>query len=162
MIDLFLRVEVIRKNVSDFSYNPCGIVLIDEPETHLHLSLQYQVLPTLTTLFPNIQFIVATHSPAVISSIKNITVFDLSSKETKSNEVVGQSFSQLMVGHLGLDNEFSNEADQIFKQVNDAVDLHKTNKQALKSALQEIFDENEQYLSATLRLELESMILVNA
>ncbi len=97
LMDLFTRLDLIRKAVGDFTYNPCGIVLIDEPETHLHLSLQYQVLPILTTLFPNIQFIVATHSPAVISSILNVTVFDLTSKETLSDEAVGKSFSEMPI-----------------------------------------------------------------
>ncbi|MCY7357087.1 MAG: ATP-binding protein, partial [Rudanella sp.] len=67
VMDLFTRVNLICKQANDFTYDPCGIVLIDEPETHLHLQLQEQVLPLLTNLFPNIQFIVATHSPAVVA-----------------------------------------------------------------------------------------------
>lgn len=54
-----------------------GIVLIDEIDTHLHLELQRTVLPFLTTLFPNIQFIVTTHSPFILSSIDNAVIFDL-------------------------------------------------------------------------------------
>jgi hypothetical protein len=73
LMDLTLRVDLIRKQVQDNTYNPCGVVLIDEPEEHLHLELQEQVLPLLTRLFPNVQFIVATHSPAVIASIRNVT-----------------------------------------------------------------------------------------
>jgi len=46
-----------------------GIVLIDEIELHLHPSWQQQILPTLQTIFPNIQFIVTTHSPQVVSSV---------------------------------------------------------------------------------------------
>ena len=57
-----------------------GIVLIDEIETHLHIELQKKVLPFLTKMFPNIQFIVSTHSPFVISSISNAVVFDLENK----------------------------------------------------------------------------------
>lgn len=86
LMDLFMRVDLIRKQVNDYSYNPCGIVLIDEPETHLHLELQEQVLPLLTSLFPNIQFIAATHSPAVIASIKQATIFDLTTKESRTSE----------------------------------------------------------------------------
>jgi hypothetical protein len=43
-----------------------GIVLIDEADLHLHLDLQYRVLPKLITLFPNIQFIISAHSPLVV------------------------------------------------------------------------------------------------
>ncbi len=43
--------------------NVTGIVLIDEIDKHLHLKLQKEILPTLFNLFPNIQFIVSSHSP---------------------------------------------------------------------------------------------------
>lgn len=40
-----------------------GIVLIDEIEKHLHISLQRVVLPQLFKIFPNVQFIISSHSP---------------------------------------------------------------------------------------------------
>lgn len=40
-----------------------GIVLIDEIDKHLHIKLQKEVLPTLLILFPNIQFVISSHSP---------------------------------------------------------------------------------------------------
>lgn len=40
-----------------------GIVLIDEVDKHLHIKLQKEILPKLFNLFPNIQFIVSSHSP---------------------------------------------------------------------------------------------------
>lgn len=40
-----------------------GIVLIDEIDLHLHTELQNEILPNLIALFPNIQFIVTSHSP---------------------------------------------------------------------------------------------------
>ncbi|MBW3021263.1 AAA family ATPase [Candidatus Woesearchaeota archaeon] len=40
-----------------------GIVLIDEVDKHLHIKLQKEVLPKLFDLFPNVQFIVSSHSP---------------------------------------------------------------------------------------------------
>lgn len=42
-----------------------GIVLIDEIDKHLHIRLQKEALPKLMRLFPNIQFIITTHSPFV-------------------------------------------------------------------------------------------------
>jgi energy-coupling factor transporter ATP-binding protein EcfA2 len=42
-----------------------GIVVVDEADLHLHLSLQYEVLPRLITLFPKIQFIISVHAPMV-------------------------------------------------------------------------------------------------
>ena len=40
-----------------------GIVLIDEVDKHLHIKLQKEVLPKMFKLFPNVQFIVSSHSP---------------------------------------------------------------------------------------------------
>jgi predicted ATP-dependent endonuclease of OLD family len=59
------------------AYKAKGIVLIDEIEAHLHIELQKNILPLLTTLFPNIQFIVSTHSPFILNSIENAVVHDL-------------------------------------------------------------------------------------
>lgn len=158
LMDLFVRLDLIRKNVGNVTYDPCGIVLIDEPETHLHLSLQYQVLPILTKLFPNVQFIVATHSPAVISSIKNVTVFDLTSKETLSDEVIGKSFSELMVSHFGLDNEFSTLTDEIFDEFNAVLRENRKNISLRNEKLKELISKHERYISPTMRFELEAKL----
>ena len=46
-----------------------GIVLIDEVDMHLHPRWQQIVLVQLREAFPNIQFIVTTHSPQVLSTV---------------------------------------------------------------------------------------------
>ena len=48
--------------------NACGTVLIDEIEAHLHPAWQKMILKVITGMFPNLQFIVTTHSPYVIAS----------------------------------------------------------------------------------------------
>jgi predicted ATP-binding protein involved in virulence len=40
-----------------------GIVLIDEVDKHLHIKLQKEALPKLFKLFPNVQFVLSSHSP---------------------------------------------------------------------------------------------------
>jgi predicted ATPase len=45
-----------------------GIVLLDEIDLHLHPSLQRALVPRLRKALPNVQFIVTTHSPLVLSS----------------------------------------------------------------------------------------------
>lgn len=57
-----------------------GIVLIDEIETHLHVKLQQAIMPALTQMFPNLQFIISTHSPLVLNSVDNAVIFDLENK----------------------------------------------------------------------------------
>ncbi len=66
--------------------NPSGIVIIDELELHLHPSIAQEILNSLKTSFPNIQFVASTHSPLVITNFKqdeNNVIFRLS--EEKGN-----------------------------------------------------------------------------
>lgn len=46
-----------------------GIVLIDELEQHLHPAWQEQIIASLRTQFPKVQFIATTHSPILVSSM---------------------------------------------------------------------------------------------
>ncbi|RDL29728.1 hypothetical protein DA099_15720 [Photobacterium damselae] len=48
-----------------------GIVVIDEIELHLHPKWQQEIVIGLQMTFPNIQFIVTTHSPQVLSTVDN-------------------------------------------------------------------------------------------
>ena len=55
-----------------------GVVLIDEIELHMHPAWQRNILHKLTNIFPNIQFIITTHSPQVLGEIKdNFNIFSL-------------------------------------------------------------------------------------
>ena len=152
ILDLLIRTDIIRSQEENYNFNPTGIVLIDEPDVHLHIEMQYQILPMLTKLFPNIQFIVATHSPAIISSIENAVVFDISTQEKVENKLAGSSFSEKMITHLGLENEFSHIAEDIFKQIDDAYNEKSSSK------LKQILFDNEKYITPSLRLEIESRI----
>ena len=49
-----------------------GIVLIDEVDMHLHIKLQKEILPELFNLFPNLQFIVSSHSPFLNMGLADI------------------------------------------------------------------------------------------
>lgn len=53
------------------------VITIDEPENHLHPSMQRELIPNLINAFPNAQFIVATHSPFIIGSSKKSQVYAL-------------------------------------------------------------------------------------
>lgn len=54
-----------------------AIVLIDEVDLHLHPSWQQRVLPDLMRTFPQAQFIVSTHSPQVLTTVKPEHVVEL-------------------------------------------------------------------------------------
>ena len=67
--DIAYRMAVLNPNSAEILSTP-GIVLIDEVDLHLHPKWQSRILGDLLRIFPNLQFIVSTHAPKVISSVK--------------------------------------------------------------------------------------------
>lgn len=68
MADLARRMIMLNP-LLDNPFEGSGIVLIDEIELHLHPQWQQDIIENLRSLFPNIQFIITTHSPIVLSTI---------------------------------------------------------------------------------------------
>ena len=89
------------KSLSDF--NVQGIVLIDEIETHLHIDLHKKVLPFLMAFFPKIQFIVTTHSPFVLTSVKGAVIYDLETN-VRVEDLSAYSFDSVVEGYFDIDN----------------------------------------------------------
>ncbi|MDR1556944.1 MAG: AAA family ATPase [Tannerellaceae bacterium] len=58
-----------RSYILNGDTNSSGIVIIDEIDLHLHPSLEQNVIQRLHETFPDIQFIISTHSALVISNI---------------------------------------------------------------------------------------------
>ena len=88
--------------VSDMLYHVCqtcppgaklvdnhGVVMVDEIDLHLHPKWQLIVLPTLSKAFPNIQFIVTSHSPLVVGSLEwmNILLMDFADGKSVAERV---------------------------------------------------------------------------
>ena len=99
VVDLILKMQ--DKNQLTKAYECEGIVLVDEIETHLHLELQKVIMPLLTKTFPNIQFIVTTHSPFVLSSLSNAVAFDLEHQEV-IEDLTEYSYESLAEGYFGV------------------------------------------------------------
>jgi predicted ATP-binding protein involved in virulence len=138
-MELLMRLEGADALVA---YDRPAIVLIDEIETHLHVELQKRVLPYLTRMFPNIQFIVATHSPFVITSLENAVVFDLEKKEQLENpsfysyETIVESFLDTDMYSAQLKSYFERYKELCFKERTP--------------------EENEEFLRAKAELEIMS------
>jgi predicted ATP-binding protein involved in virulence len=54
-----------------------GVVMIDEIDLHLHPKWQRHVVGDLMKAFPNIQFVVTTHSPFIVQSLKSDEIWNL-------------------------------------------------------------------------------------
>jgi len=73
VVDIAFRSALLNKVMyGDEAYKYThGTVIIDEIDEHLHPELQVRILKALHETFPNIQFIVSTHAPLVMSSVEN-------------------------------------------------------------------------------------------
>lgn len=100
--DLILKMQQQDRLIRGYQME--GIVLIDEIETHLHLKLQRVILPMLTKIFPNIQFILTTHSPFILNSIEDAIAYDLE-KKIRLDDLTTYSYESLAEGYFKVDGD---------------------------------------------------------
>ena len=107
-----------------------GVVLIDEIDLHLHPSLQATVIQGLRSAFPNIQFILTTHAPRVMSGLENSADNQvvLMRKEGENGDVTAIKFHTFgldvnsILSLLGLsirDNKTQKELEELFQLIDD-------------------------------------------
>jgi Predicted ATP-binding protein involved in virulence len=104
LADLLMRMDqswLLKSTTLDKTVE--GVVLIDEVETHLHLELQRSILPFLTEMFPNLQFIVTTHSPFVVNSLENAVIYDLENKTLVKNGLTNVTYEGIVEGYFRAD-----------------------------------------------------------
>lgn len=69
--DIAYRMAVLNPQLGErILEETSGIVLIDEIDLHLHPEWQQTILQDLQSIFPKVQFLVTSHAPAVINSVK--------------------------------------------------------------------------------------------
>ena len=82
IMDMAFRLAQMNPSIEDFREVP-GIVMIDEIDMHLHPTWQWRIVDALHEIFPRIQFILATHSPIIISSAKDAHLIALCGEEVQ-------------------------------------------------------------------------------
>lgn len=73
-----------------------GMVVIDEADLHLHMGLQFEVLPELIKLFPKIQFVISVHAPLVALGMeKSFGAAQFELREMPTCEIItSESYSE--------------------------------------------------------------------
>ncbi|MFC5046031.1 AAA family ATPase [Aquimarina hainanensis] len=102
-----------------------GIILIDEIDLHLHPSWQRIMIPKLTKLFPNCQFVFSTHSPQVLSHVQPEKIFLLENIKnelsySKAMDSYGKNTDRILEDLLNVDarpKKIKNEIHQLFKLI---------------------------------------------
>lgn len=156
--DLIIRMEARSGLRTEFGME--GIVLIDEIETHLHLELQKKILPVLTTLFPNIQFIITTHSPFILSSLDNAVIYDLQNKTLVENGLEKLPYEGIVEGYFKADT-LSEELRKKFERYKDLVSKAELSDEEYEEIdkLEFYLDEIPDYLAKELTSEYSRLKL---
>jgi len=81
VFDIAYRMAVLNPFMKDNIAKTGGIVLIDEIDMHLHPKWQWNIINALRSVFPNVQFIAATHSPILFASAKDVWLIDVDGEE---------------------------------------------------------------------------------
>lgn len=92
VLDIAYRMAVLNPFMKEQIAQTSGVVLIDEIDMHLHPRWQWNIINALQNVFPNVQFIAATHSPILFASAKNVWLIDVDGGEIEYSD-----------SHYGLD-----------------------------------------------------------
>lgn len=112
LIDLAWQIHTFSYEAREF------VVVMDEPENHLHPAMQRGLLPSFLSAFPDVQFIVATHSPFVVTSIRDSNVYVLNYRDGNSESDVQIVAPQRSVYSTKLDQvNKAGTANQILRTV---------------------------------------------
>jgi predicted ATPase len=121
-----------------------GVVLIDEIDAHLHPTWQHDIGIWLRKLFPNVQFIVSTHSPIICQAAEVGSVFRLPRPGVRGDH--GEMLSGIALKRLIYGNVLEAYGTGVF---GDDV----TRSESGKEKLQQLAELNVKELSATLSEE---------
>ena len=134
--DLLYRLLINNPKEEDVFVIP-GVVLIDEIDEHLHLKWQRVIVKKLRSIFPNIQFIMTTHSPTIIQGASDdaiiYRVYRNEGVTQISDPYYRKDLNDLMVNTLvtssmfGLDNSRMDE-DNDRSDTSDDYVLYRINK----------------------------------
>lgn len=112
-----------------------GIVLIDEVDLHLHPNWQKDIAVRLAAVFPNVQFILTTHSPLVLTNVPTSSVRFLKDNDVVNpNSLYGLPTSIILKDKMGLSNELPLEVESLIKDITNYIDTKEISK------AQEAFD----------------------
>ena len=156
--DLIIRMEAQSGLRAEFDME--GIVLIDEIETHLHLELQKKILPVLTELFSNIQFIITTHSPFILSSLDDAVIYDLENRTLVRNGLKNLPYEGIVEGYFRVD-ALSKELREKFERYKALVSKDELSDEEYEEIdhLEYYLDEIPDYLAQELTAEYSKMKL---
>lgn len=138
-----------------------GIVLIDEIDLHLHPLWQQRILNDLRRIFPKVQFIVTTHAPSVIHSVKKenlLILADNAAAYPPACEVYGSDANEILESVMGARKRLP-EIQEMFQEFYTAMDSDNyANAREILRAIETLIGPNDsEYVSASVSLDLAEL-----
>lgn len=94
--DIARRLAILNPSLDDPLQGE-GVVMIDEVDLHLHPKWQHDLIDKLVRTFPNVQFILTTHSPLIVGDRQDILIYLLDDGELQQVEnVYGEDANTLL------------------------------------------------------------------
>lgn len=94
--DIARRLAILNPSLDDPLQGE-GVVMIDEVDLHLHPKWQHDLIDKLVRTFPNVQFILTTHSPLIVSDRADILVYLLDDGNLRSiDNIYGEDANTLL------------------------------------------------------------------
>ena len=154
------KIAVVERLLSNNYIKPGTVVLIDEIETHLHIELQRNVMGVLTTIFPNIQFVVTTHSPFILSNTENAVIYDLENNTLVKEGLTNVTYEGVVEGYFNADS-LSNELREKFEAYKLLVSKDKISDKDIDTIihLEHYLDKIPDYLAPKLTAEYSKLKL---
>jgi predicted ATP-binding protein involved in virulence len=107
-----------------------GVVLIDEIDLHLHPKWQRKVVTKLREIFPNVQFVITTHSPALLSNSDRKHVRILKNGEIQASPFVkGRDINSILEDVFEVEErpqEYKTKIAKFYEALESNVDLAKS------------------------------------
>jgi predicted ATP-binding protein involved in virulence len=97
--DIAARMAEANPEKEDILSTP-GLVLIDEVDLHLHPLWQRTIIRQLVTTFPNVQFIVSTHSPIIVVGASEIAQVIHLGAESHQAGLCNMNVAQVLLSDL--------------------------------------------------------------
>ena len=159
--DIAYRMAMLNPALGDRVLETPGVVMIDEIDLHLHPRWQARILEDLVRIFPNVQFIVTTHSPVVVASVPrgNIRVLDGEAVSVPATETRGRDAGDILNTVLDASSR-PEEAVQLFDAFNRAVDeeRHADARVELEKLEAFVGADDPDVVAARTTLELEELL----
>lgn len=131
-----------------------GLLLIDEIENHLHPKWQKKILGIIRRTFPNLQIILTTHSPFVVSSVDGARIYtcnsqgDHSTIEDETDKYSHMPVEEILASDIFSVSSFNDEITELMKRRKDLIGAGKTEAAAeIERKLLEINPEYFMYLN---------------